>query len=263
MLSTFFDRWLNVLPDFWIFVVVAGIPVVAVVLAPQLRRLLIGDVSKEFSDGAAEAFKAIITFMVFILAFSLLLVQTQYRAAEEIITKESNTLNVMDRMLWRLGGEQAAACRLLLRDYAKSVVRDEWPTLAHGKRNDETTRLLGQLSQCVLSVESTTNREQSVYHQILVHLDELSDLREHRIAEAEQGLGDLYWGTVTGLVLILVMLAAMVQATIDRAFALSGLICAASLLLALVVILNKPFTGENVVSPDPIERVIRAMAART
>jgi hypothetical protein len=85
----------------------------------------------------------------------------------------------------------------------------------------------------------------------------------HRIAAAESGLGNLYWGTVTGLVVLLVILASMAQATLERAFALGGLICAAALLLSLVVILNKPFSGETVVSPAPIERVIGAMTART
>ena len=199
----------------------------------------------------------------FLLAFSLVLVQGHFHAAEEIVTKEANTINTLDRQLWRLTGGPSGASRRTLQEYARSIVRDEWPSMAHADRAQETSRLLGELYGSVLSIDTTTNREQSLYHQILVHLDELSDEREHRLESAEEGLGNLYWGTVTGLAILLVILASLAQATPERAFALGGLMCAAALMMSLVVILNKPFTGETVVSPAPIERVVRAMEART
>ena len=41
---------------------------------------------------------------------------------------------------------------------------DEWPSMAHAERAQETSRLLGELYAGVLSIDTTTNREQSVYH---------------------------------------------------------------------------------------------------
>lgn len=165
--------------------------------------------------------------------------------------------------MWRLAGADAVESRRTLQDYARSIVRDEWPAMAEAQRADETSRLPGQLYSSVLSIDTTSNREQSVYHQALVHLDELSDLREHRLESAEEDLGNLNWRTVAGLVVLLVILAALAQATPQRAFGLGGLMCAAALMVSLVVILNKPYTGEAVVSPAPIERATRAMGART
>ncbi|MEP7329601.1 MAG: DUF4239 domain-containing protein [Betaproteobacteria bacterium] len=258
-----FDHWVHGLPDFQIFALMATSMVVAVAAAPHMLRLIYRrEISTEVSDGAVDAYKSIVTFMVFLLAFSLVLVQNHYHAAEEIITKEANTIHTLDRQLLRLAGEQALTSRATLKEYAKSIVRDEWPTMANSDRAAETTRLLGQLNASVLSVDTTTNREQSVYHQVLVHLDELSDLREHRLESSEEGLGNLYWGTVAGLVALLVLLASLTQATPQRAFALGGLICAAALMVSMVVILNKPFTGETVVSLASLERVIKAMEVR-
>ena len=257
------EEWVHSLSNITVFTLIPATLVIAVALAPQLRRLVYRrDVSKEVSDGAADAFKSIVTFMVFLLAFSLVLVQGHFHQAEEIVTREANTINTVDRQLWRLPGEPAAASRRVLQDYARSIVRDEWPAMAHEQRAAETSRLLGELYGKILAIDTTTNREQSVYHQILVHLDELSDEREHRLESAEEGLGNLYWGTVIGLALLLVILASLAQATPERAFALGGLICAASLMISLVVIINKPFTGESVVAPSSIERVIRAMEER-
>lgn len=257
------DQWVHSLPNIWVFVLIPAILVAGVAIAPQVRRLVYRrDVTAEVSDGAADAFKSIVTFMVFLLAFSLVLVQGHFHAAEEIVTREANTINTLDRQLWRLGGAESAASRRTLHDYARSIVRDEWPAMARSERSPETTRLLGELNGSVLSIDTATNREQSVYHQALVHLDELSDEREHRIESAEEGLGNLYWGTVAGLAALLVILASLAQATPQRAFALGGLVCAAALMVSLVVILNKPFTGETVVSPAPLERVVKAMEAR-
>jgi len=264
MLLHSFDNWLHALPNIWVFTLIPATLVIAVAIAPQIRRLIYRrEIAKEVSDGAADAFKAIVTFTVFLLAFSLVLVQGHMHTAEEIVTKEANTINTLDRQLWRLSGGPSGASRRTLREYAQSIVRDEWPTMAHSERAQETSRLLGELYGSILSIDTTTNREQSVYHQILVHLDELSDEREHRLESADEGLGNLYWGTVAGLAILLVILASLAQATAERAFALGGLMCAAALMVSLVVILNKPFTGETVVSPGPIERVVRAMEART
>ena len=257
------DDWLHSLPNFWVFTIIPITLVVGVAIAPRLRQLVYRrEVAKEVSDGAADAFKAIVTFTVFLLAFSLVLVQGHLHSAEEIVTREANTINTLDRQLWRLAGGPSSSSRRTLQDYARSIVRDEWPSMAHAQRAPETSKLLGDLYGSVLSIDTTTNREQSVYHQILVHLDELSDEREHRLESAEEGLGNLYWGTITGLSILLVLLASLAQPTPERAFALGGLMCAAALMISLVVILNKPFTGETVVSPAPIERVLRAMEAR-
>jgi Protein of unknown function (DUF4239) len=257
------EEWVHALSNIWVFTLIPATLVMAVAVAPQLRRLIYyPDITKEVSDGAADAFKSIVTFLVFLLAFSLVLVQGHFHQAEEIVTREANTINTVDRQLWRLPGEPAAASRRVLQEYARSIVRDEWPTMAHEQRSDVTSRLLGDVYGKILAIDTTTNREQSVYHQILVHLDEISDEREHRLESAEEGLGNLYWGTVIGLALLLVALASLSQATPERAFALGGLICAAALMISLVVILNKPFTGETVVSPSSLERVIRAMEER-
>src|SRR5260221_10898761 len=95
------DTWLHALPNFWVFTFIPATLVIAVAIAPQLRRLIYRrELSKEVSDGAADAFKAIVTFTVFLLAFSLVLVQGHFHAAEEIVSKEANTINTLDRQLW-------------------------------------------------------------------------------------------------------------------------------------------------------------------
>jgi hypothetical protein len=55
----------------------------------QFERRLVyrREVTKEVSDGAADAFKAIVTFTVFLLAVSLVLVQGHLHSAEERVLR--------------------------------------------------------------------------------------------------------------------------------------------------------------------------------
>ena len=264
MLSHFFERWLAAMPNIWIFLIICGVMVVTVVLAPRVRRRLIRrTIAKEYSDAANDTFKAIIPYVMLLLTFSLVQVQGQFRSAEEIVSKEANTLNVMDRTMLRFGMVEVTAGRQVLKDYARSVTQDEWPVLGFGDRARATSAVFDQLNRVIQSIEPVTNRQQSLHHQLLVHLDELADFREHRIASAELGLTDIYWWTVISLFLLLVILASIAQPTVDRAVTLGGLTCAVGLMLSLVVITDKPFSGQTMVSPAPIERVIRVMGTRS
>lgn len=263
MYSSALEDWLHTRSNLTVFLIVCGTFVTLVVAAPHVRRLLGGRApSKEVSDGASEAFKAIISFIVFLLAFSLVQVQGQLRSVEEVVAKEANTLNAMDRALLRFGADGTLALRTVLRDYARTIVQDEWPALVAGERGAKAEETFARLSRGIRTAEPVSARQQALYTQMLTYLDDLSDQRERRIDASELGLSNLYWWTLLALFALLTMLSTLMQPTVERALALGGLTCAASLLFALVLIIDSPFAGETSVSAAPISRVIGVMEAR-
>jgi hypothetical protein len=230
---------------------------------PWLRvRLLRVEVTRAVSDGASDAFKAVSGFMVFVVGFSLVQVQGQFRTTEDLVLKEANAVSTLDRALYHFGTPPSLAARSDLQVYVQSVIQDEWPLLAHSKRSPKTDALAKKFGADVRLLEAETHRQQATENQMLRTLDEMSDLREARLAAAEFGLLPLYWWVMTGLFVILLVLSAFTTATIDKTLANCGMICAVSILLTLVLTYEDPFAGDISVEPTALRRVLVIMNER-
>ncbi len=66
-----------------------------------------------------------------LLALTVSQVRTAFDAAENLVKIEGSQFRQMDMLLDELGADGQTA-RLLLRDYIRSIVQDEWPALALG-----------------------------------------------------------------------------------------------------------------------------------
>lgn len=245
------------------FATVSATMVALVAIMPLLRaRVLRIDVPKSINDGASDAYKAVAGFMVFVVGFSLIQVQGQFRMTEDLALKESNHVHTLDRALFHFGTPAALAARGDLQEYVKSVIEDEWPLLAHRKRSAKTDAIYKKLNADIRQLEGESGRQHAAETQMLRALDDMSDLREARIAAAEYGLLPLYWWVMAGLFTILLTLSFFSAATIDKILANCGLICAVAILLTLVLVYEDPYSGDIVVSPTAMKRVLGLMAER-
>jgi uncharacterized membrane-anchored protein YhcB (DUF1043 family) len=258
-----FISWLQSLHNLPIFAIVVGVLVGLVLLTPQLaRRLLRVRADEKTAHGASEAYKAVVSFAVFLLAFSFVQVQGQLQRARDAVTREANTFNTIDRLLWRLDIQGAVPLRDVLHGYAASIVNDEWKLLALGDRSEATERYYNALSQGAAALLPGTARQDVMYTRLLALVDEAGDLRETRIAATDQSTTDLFWWTVVAILAVAIVLAALTPPTLERALSDGALMAAAGLMVSLVVITDGPFEGETSLQPIPIERVIAVMSAR-
>lgn len=241
-----------------------GVTMVGLIAAmPLLRgKVLRLTVSRALSDGASDAFKAVAGFMVFVVGFSLIQVQGQFRTSEDLALREANLVYSLDRALFHFGTPPAIAARADLQDYARSIIEEEWPLLAHSKRNARTDALFKKLNADIRLLEGETGRQRAAEGQMLRALDDMGDLREARIAAADFGLLPLYWWVMAGLFAILLTLAFFTLPTPDKILANCGMICAVSVLLTLVLVYEDPFAGDIVVSPTAMKRVMTLMTDR-
>jgi len=230
---------------------------------PWIRsRLLRIEVTRSVTDGAGDALKAVAGFMVFLVGFSLVQVQVQFRATEEMVLKESNVMRALDRTLFYYGTEDAVEARKLLGVYARSVVSDEWPLLADSLRSQKTEDAFRAFAAKVRQLEATTPRQQAAENELFRYLDEVIDMREARIAASEFGLNPLYWWVIQGLFTILLVLSFFTPASIDRTLANCGMVCAIGMMLTLVLVYESPFSGDISVAPTALRRVIDTFMVR-
>ncbi len=245
------------------FLVVCSGMMALIAAMPWLRaKLLRFNPTRAVNDGASDAIKAVAGFTVFVVAFSLVQVQSQFRITEDLSLKEANAVATLDRALFHFGTPAALAAREDLQIYVKSVIEDEWPLLAHDQRSPKTDGLYKKFGTDVRRLEAETPRQQATETQLFRALDEMSDLREARLAATDFGLQPLYWWVMLGLFGILLVLAFFTSATIDKTLANCGMVCAIGMMFSLVLIYEDPFAGDINVTPVAMKRVLGIMAER-
>lgn len=255
-------HWLTRQSTGLIFSVVEIVFVGAVVLAPLLfhrmtRRLDM----EEHAAGVTEAFKTVISFTGIVLAFSLVQVQGNFRAAGELAAKEAAAVATVDRALMRYGDPRMAIIRPEIADYARAIISDEWRQMPDTGRSEAVDALYGEASRKAREIEPATPRQQIIFAELVRGLNEMSDLREARLTSAQMALPDLFWNVVTALFVLLIVLAGLITPTLDRALTLGSMIGAIGMLFALVVVIDQPFEGDAV-QPTAMRHAIAAMASR-
>jgi hypothetical protein len=101
-----------------------------------------------------------------------------------------------------------------MREYANSIVKDEWRELSKGRASGWTTRLFRELSEDISAVDPTPGRQSLIYTEMLKKVDELALARESRLVAASNiKLAPILWETIVSLLLILLVLAASSEIT--------------------------------------------------
>jgi len=257
-------HWLNNLPNFVISLLFGLVGAGLAAGVPFFReKLLRIQVSGDHAEAARGALDVVIYLTGLVLAFSFIRAQGDQRNLETQVGTEAHNLAQMDRLLLRYGDPGNGSIRVSLRDYADSIVRDEWPELRKGRSSQRTAALFRPISRSILAMEPGPGRQSLIYAEMLKKADELAADRETRVVAAAQlELPSVFWLTITFLLVILLVLATFTEATLGRAMALGGLGFGIALLVALVFAFDEPFKGETSVSPKPIINAVAEMQAR-
>jgi hypothetical protein len=258
--------WLYKLPNSFI-VLLFGVIGAALFLGVLFLRVKLWRIQVQSDDAKAahDALTVVIGFVGLILAFSLVQEQSNVRNLEQQVGTEANNLDQLDRLIVRFGTPGDETLRISLREYANSIVKDEWLDLRKGRGSGRTTRQFRELSQDIYAIDPTPGRQSLIYGEMLKKVDELTLARESRlVAAANIRLAPIFWETILFLLLILLVLVSFSEVTFSRGGALA-LACqgfAVTLLVALVFIFDRPFK-RGTLSPKPIIKAIAEMQNRS
>ena len=178
---------------------------------------------------------------------------------------EAHNIAQMDRFLVRFGDPENGVLRGSLRDYADSIVKDEWPQLRKGNPSERTTALFRPFSRGIFAIDPMPGRQSLIYTEMLKKADELAlDRKARLVAASRLKLPSIFWEIIVFLLLTLMLLASFSESklSLTRVVALGGEGFGLALLVAFVFICDQPFKGHTSVSPDPIIKVIAEMQGR-
>lgn len=142
--------------------------------------------------------------------------------------------------------------RVLLAQYARAVVDDDWPSLAQTRRNaNESFRKWEVVNQHVLDLVPQSPREEVVRGHMLDRLHRIAELTQARIDAATQSISPLFWlAAVAGLVFISAPYGAVAPRPVDLTLIVivSAFI---GLILFVIFSLSDPFSRTGALAPTP------------
>ncbi|MBS7790230.1 DUF4239 domain-containing protein [Roseococcus sp. SDR] len=253
----------HAVPNWVVFVTVTAVLIGLGLTLPLLARALRG----QDTDDAANRFtldgiRGVSTMLALILGFSLNQVLVNFREASELVTREASVVNQLDRGLLRLGVPEFEQLRPVLLEYVRVTVTEEWPLMARGQRSEAAQQLFNQLQMVVRTTDVGSPRQQALYTEILRMLEQQSDVREARFQATRERLPELFWYAILMPCLLLLWMHALTDTQLYTRVVKVAMMGTLGTLIALVMVLDRPFRGETSVTPYALERAIERMQAR-
>lgn len=228
-------------------------------LVRQLRWMKHNDANTDF---VIRTQATLFTMTSLVLTFTLVQADINYRQADALVTNEASRIEQMDRLMARFGDRGVLEARPLLKAYAESLVRDEWPLMLNEERHDRTAQGFAALSRLVLAIHPADERQNLVLAEMLKTMDTIADLRAQRLNMVTIRLPNLYWWVVLLAVAMLLFVSGAITPTPFRRTILCAQAAVLGGFLGFVFIMDQPFRGETAISAEPIAKAIQRMAQR-
>ena len=153
----------------------------------------------------------------------------------------------------------SSAIRPSLREYATSVVNEEWPSMAEDQEESGATDLaLARLFRSYRSIQPQNAAEEIFLHNSLDRLDDITAARRERIAASSKKLpGPLWLVLVAGAAITLgFTLILPVRNVRAQGLMVSSVAAMTALMLFLTLSLDLPFSGDLAVEPTAMRSAI-------
>jgi len=203
------------------------------------------------------------TMTSLVVAFTLVQATTNYRQADALVQAEASQINTLDRLLTRYGDPDVAAIRPLLLNYARSIVKDEWPAMLVDQGSDTTRALFVPVARTVLAIEPKTPRQVQIFAEMLKGLESISEMRDRRLNALSLALPTIYWEVVLFSAAMAILASAMIAQTPFRTFILAVQAAVLGAFIGFIFLMDQPFKGRTAIDADAIVQVIARMDGRT
>lgn len=256
------EAWLESLPTQGAgAVVVGGFVLLTVLIGIAVDRFAPRRVRIEHNDLAGFILAVIGVVYAVLLAFVTIGVWERYQQAEERTFDETAMLAVAyrDADLFPRGHE----LRATIREYAETVIQDEWPQMQRGEQSARADKLMERIDRIVRSLPVKSAGQQDVHDQILVAINFAQNDRDTRLSEDASGINGLMWIVLVTGAVITVAFTFLFGFKHDgmQVLMTGSLALLIGLVLFLTVALNYPYRGGISVQPDAFHAALHEFNA--
>ena len=161
--------------------IVAGTIAVTIVGVSLVRRIVPRERLAENHEVVAVIFSMVGVLYAILLAFVVVVVWEQFDTAQQDADNEATKISNLMRDAVAFGPErQQIQGRLIA--YTRSVVDDEWKTMAHGESSEVTAHKYRNVWRAYYAYQPRTTNEKAFYNDSLTRLNDLGAARPTDVA---------------------------------------------------------------------------------
>ena len=194
-----------------------------------------------------------------LLAFVVSTTWDQYNAAAQRVEQEASSL----LELWHLKSVFPAAMQERigqdLRHYARTVVDQEWVSMAQGQGDSQAENDLEDLQNTYSQFKPQTFGESDFYAESLHYLANIREYRALRLFEARQVIPTVMWGIliIMGICVVGVSYFFGMRYAWSQVVLIMTLVSMIASLLLLIKLLDNPFSGDLRIHPVGFQKGIQ------
>ena len=213
---------------------------------------------EDLKDPNSNLFRVVgmLVSLMLALAFSEVIVES--RTIRRAVQREATALSDTFTNLELYDYEKTREIRILLFDYIKAIVDDDWPALADDKLGKRAGALKKQLSEALMNLETATPNQEKLWSFIVADIDTLSD---HRFIRLDAALAKppvyVYVNSFGFLVTMACFGAYRPQGPLVVLVSITTVFV--GLVLFLIMKLSDPFQGDIGVTPAAFEYLVETL----
>lgn len=250
--------------DAWVFgiLMVAGAVLLASVGALAVRRAVSAGTLKSNHEVAGYLLSVVGTLYSVLLGLIVVDTQSKYQEARAMSQQEADSCLDMFHLAYGLPLEKRIILHNKLQEYLDVLVAQEWNSHSReGSFIDFAKTPFREIWWILTDFEPQTNKEQSVYEQLLDEMQKLSDGRRYRMQISKTSLPAVMWGVLIAGAALTVFFTYLFEVENTKAQVLMTALVALSLALniLLVALFNNPYKGYMRIQSYPFEYDRRVM----
>jgi hypothetical protein len=193
-----------------------------------------------------------------LLGFIVVVVWEKYSDTENSVQEEAVHISILLRDAQTLPEAARSQLQERLLIYAKSVVEEEWKTMAKGQSSPTTTDAYDKIWTAYYAIQPQSEREKIFYQESIKGLSDLSHSRRFRLLSSRSGMPVALWVLLIGGGVIAVGFTYLfgIESARTQMLMVASLAGLIGFILFLIISLDFPFSGDLRIEPEAIKGVI-------
>lgn len=257
-ISLMLDALLNLPALLGCLILMITFVVVGQAIRVASQKILFQDKQEALQDATRTVFLAVNLILGLFLSLSLNSVVDELRQIQDDVQREAVAISDVYNGLGIFDTASAGEIQLLLIEYTKALIVEDWPSLAKDRLADRPEVLLRKIWSTFPVLNTGSNKESFYFTRIGEDLDSLSN---YRLARLHHALGHppfFLLIVVFGMVVVTVCLG-LYRASRALIFLVSLYLSFVGLVVYLILALSDPFGGVMSVAPTSLEYVLEEM----
>lgn len=237
--------------------IVVGTLAVAIAAVAPARRIP-RETLEDSQDAVSVMFSAVGVLYTVLLAFLVVLVWEQFNDAQDLTQQEATKISnlLRDAVVFPPPARDDIQGRLIT--YTRSVIDDEWETMAEGEASPVTGRAYRQVWAGYYDFHPRTDQEHDFYAESIGRLNDLGQNRRLRIISSTASIPWIMWVLLAGggVVTLGYLYLFVIDNPVLQRLMIGSVAGLLAFILFLILALDHPFAGDVRVTPDAYEDIV-------